>query len=81
MTTLARKFCSYHPDSPFFSASKSEISVDLGDHNGQSITWNVTLAAGTQILLSLADNTGDEAWSNTVSAVTQLVKLGPDCVL
>ncbi|KIP07621.1 hypothetical protein PHLGIDRAFT_35334 [Phlebiopsis gigantea 11061_1 CR5-6] len=41
--------------------------VDLGDHQGQSITWNVGLPAGTQLLLSLADATDEEAWSHTIT--------------
>ena len=46
-------------------------SIDLGDHNGTSMTWSaVNLAAGTQVLLSLEDADGDEAWSGNVCVVT-----------
>jgi len=41
--------------------------ADLGDHSGPSITWNVTLPAGLEVVLSLEDSTGDEAWSGTIT--------------
>lgn len=46
----------------------SEVLVDLGDHNGTSMTWNaVNLAAGTRVLLSLEDADGDEAWTGNLT--------------
>lgn len=42
-------------------------SVDLGDQNSLSTTYTVALAAGTQVVLSLEDAAGNEAWSDTVS--------------
>ena len=42
-------------------------SVDLGDQTGLSTTYTVALASGTQVVLSLLDAQGDEAWSGTVS--------------
>lgn len=48
-------------------------SVDLGDHNGLSMTWpNVTLKAGTKVLLSLLSES-DEAWSTTVRSRDSLI--------
>lgn len=41
--------------------------VDLGDHDGLSMTWpNVTLPKGIQVVLSLLDKNDAEAWSGTV---------------
>jgi len=40
---------------------------DLGDSNSTSLTYTVNLAAGTQVVLSLEDNNGDEAWSGTIT--------------
>ena len=42
-------------------------SVDLGDQTSLSTTYTVALASGTQVVLSLLDAQGDEAWSGTVS--------------
>ncbi|GJE88686.1 hypothetical protein PsYK624_047690 [Phanerochaete sordida] len=44
-----------------------QVLVDLGDHQGQSITWNVGIAAGTQVMLSLQDANEDEAWSGIIT--------------
>ena len=41
-------------------------SEDLGYQNSTSTTWNVTLAAGTQVVLYVADSEGNDAWSGTV---------------
>lgn len=47
-------------------------SVDLGDHSGTSMTWpNITVPAGTKVLLSLLDANEEEAWSGTVSPGNQ----------
>jgi len=44
-----------------------EVLVDLGDHSVNSLTWQANLTAGSQVLLSLQDNNGQEAWSNTIT--------------
>ncbi|KAJ7030437.1 hypothetical protein C8F04DRAFT_1222394 [Mycena alexandri] len=46
-----------------------DILADLGDHNGTSMTWTPGAAfkAGTQLLFSLEDANGDEAWSGNVT--------------
>ncbi|EIM91078.1 uncharacterized protein STEHIDRAFT_152753 [Stereum hirsutum FP-91666 SS1] len=41
--------------------------VDLGDHDGLSMTWTVNVAAGTEVLLALEDETGEEAWTGAVT--------------
>ncbi len=41
-------------------------SVDLGDHDGTTMTYSVALPAGQKVLLSLQDANGDEAWSQEV---------------
>jgi len=41
--------------------------VNLGDQNGLSTTYTVALASGTQVVLSLEDAGGNEAWSGTVT--------------
>ena len=40
--------------------------ADLGDHDKTSMSWNVSLPAGTQLLISVEDSEGEEAWSDTV---------------
>jgi len=39
---------------------------DLGDFTTLSTTFTVNLASGTQVVLSLEDASGDEAWSGIV---------------
>ncbi|KAJ8594057.1 hypothetical protein M405DRAFT_761059 [Rhizopogon salebrosus TDB-379] len=41
--------------------------VDLGDQDGLSLAYTVALAAGTQVVLSLEDAEGNEAWSGTIT--------------
>ncbi|KZV73008.1 hypothetical protein PENSPDRAFT_575171 [Peniophora sp. CONT] len=41
--------------------------ADLGDHTKTSMSWNVSLPAGTQLLISLEDSEGEEAWSDTIT--------------
>ncbi|EIW84330.1 hypothetical protein CONPUDRAFT_135816 [Coniophora puteana RWD-64-598 SS2] len=41
--------------------------VDLGEINGLSTSYTVNLAAGTQVVLSLQDSQGEEAWSGTIT--------------
>ncbi|VDB83757.1 unnamed protein product [Peniophora sp. CBMAI 1063] len=41
--------------------------ADLGDHSKTSMSWNVSLPAGTQLLISVEDSEGDEAWSDTIT--------------
>ncbi|KAA1467634.1 hypothetical protein DENSPDRAFT_877479 [Dentipellis sp. KUC8613] len=41
--------------------------VDLGDHDGTTMTYNVALPAGQKVLLSLQDANGDEAWSQELT--------------
>ncbi|KAI5117153.1 hypothetical protein M0805_009495 [Coniferiporia weirii] len=44
------------------------VLVDLGDHDGLSMTWpNVTLPAGTQVVFSLLDSDASDAWSATMT--------------
>jgi len=41
--------------------------VDLGNHDGTSMTWKATLPAGLKVELSLEDASGDEAWSGVIT--------------
>ena len=45
----------------------SSSSADLGDTHNKTLTWKADIPAGTQVVLSLEDATGEEAWSGTVS--------------
>ncbi|KIK93614.1 hypothetical protein PAXRUDRAFT_26262 [Paxillus rubicundulus Ve08.2h10] len=40
---------------------------DLGNQTSSAMTWTVNIAAGTQVVLSLLDSTGDEAWSGAIT--------------
>ncbi|KAF8843757.1 hypothetical protein BDN67DRAFT_944950 [Paxillus ammoniavirescens] len=40
---------------------------DLGTQTSTAVTWTVNIAAGTQVVLSLLDSAGEEAWSGTVT--------------
>ncbi|KIJ13450.1 hypothetical protein PAXINDRAFT_13782 [Paxillus involutus ATCC 200175] len=40
---------------------------DLGNQTSTAVTWTVNIAAGTQVVLSLLDYVGDEAWSGAVT--------------
>jgi hypothetical protein len=40
---------------------------DLGNFTSLAATWTVNLASGTQVVLSLEDAAGNEAWSGTVT--------------
>ncbi|EGN98897.1 hypothetical protein SERLA73DRAFT_181617 [Serpula lacrymans var. lacrymans S7.3] len=40
---------------------------DLGDTSATELAYTVNITAGTQVVLSLADNNGDEAWSGTIT--------------
>jgi hypothetical protein len=53
--------------------------ADLGDHAGPSMSWNVSILAGSQVELSVLDAGGDEAWSGviTVGASTNVSCLSP----
>jgi len=44
-----------------------DVLLDLGDHNGTSMSWVVGLAVGTQVQFSLMDNGDDEAWSGNMT--------------
>ncbi|OJA13450.1 hypothetical protein AZE42_02290 [Rhizopogon vesiculosus] len=44
--------------------------ADLGDQTGLSTTYTVALASGTQVVLSLEDADGNEAWSGTVTVAS-----------
>jgi hypothetical protein len=48
----------------------SACSYDLGDHNTNSIAWNVTLIAGQSVVFSVQDNAGKEDWTGSVSVPT-----------
>jgi len=41
--------------------------VDFGEINGLSTSYTVNIAAGTQVVLSLQDSEGEEAWSGTIT--------------
>jgi hypothetical protein len=44
------------------------VRFDLGDHTTNHITWTkAPVAAGTQIVFSILDTTGNEGWTGTVS--------------
>ncbi|KAF9243406.1 hypothetical protein BU15DRAFT_43035 [Melanogaster broomeanus] len=40
---------------------------DLGNMTSLAVTWTVNLAAGSQVVLSLGDAAGNEAWSGTIT--------------
>ncbi|KAH8092653.1 hypothetical protein BXZ70DRAFT_1010732 [Cristinia sonorae] len=44
------------------------VLVDLGDdHKSNSLTWKANLKAGTEVVLSLLDSTGEEGWTGSVT--------------
>jgi hypothetical protein len=44
--------------------------ADLGDHTGNQITWHkVPLIAGSRVVVSVEDSTGDEAWTGTITVL------------
>ncbi|KZT29747.1 hypothetical protein NEOLEDRAFT_1106320 [Neolentinus lepideus HHB14362 ss-1] len=45
----------------------SDVLADLGDHQGTSMSWKVNFPAGTQLMFSLEDDNGDEAWSGSMT--------------
>lgn len=60
-----------------FPNRATPISADLGDHNSTSLSWNVTLPAGWNVVISIEDADGEEAWSGSVrfSAAYRLLLL------
>ena len=44
-----------------------EAIADLGELNGLSTSYTVAIAAGTEVVLSLQDAEGEEAWSGTIT--------------
>ncbi|KLO12749.1 hypothetical protein SCHPADRAFT_853446 [Schizopora paradoxa] len=44
-----------------------DVLLDLGDHNGTTMSWVVNLPVGTQVMFSLLDNGDDEAWSGNMT--------------
>ncbi|KAH0833028.1 hypothetical protein J3R83DRAFT_12016 [Lanmaoa asiatica] len=44
-----------------------EALEDLGNQTSTAMTWTVNLAAGTQVVLSLQDAAGNEAWSGAIT--------------
>ncbi|KAH9176338.1 hypothetical protein EDB89DRAFT_1827502, partial [Lactarius sanguifluus] len=43
-----------------------EEVADLGDHNSTSLSWNVTIPSGWNVMISVEDAEGEEAWSGPV---------------
>ncbi|KAJ7928939.1 hypothetical protein B0H13DRAFT_1966883 [Mycena leptocephala] len=46
-----------------------DIIKDLGDHNGTTLTWPVTLPAGGSYSLSIEDADGREGWSGAMKVL------------
>jgi hypothetical protein len=44
-----------------------EEVADLGDHNSTSLSWNVTIPAGWNVMISIEDAAGEEAWSGSIA--------------
>lgn len=44
-----------------------EEVTDLGDHNSTSLSWNVTIPAGWNVVISVEDAEGSEAWSGSIA--------------
>ncbi|KAG0700281.1 hypothetical protein DFH29DRAFT_807840 [Suillus ampliporus] len=47
-----------------------EALVDLGNQTSLSTSWTVNVASGTQVVLSLEDADGNEAWSGTMTVAS-----------
>jgi len=43
------------------------IVKDLGDHDGTSMTWKVDIPKYSNVMFSLVDALGEEAWSGTMT--------------
>jgi hypothetical protein len=48
------------------SSNMCDTLYDLGDHNTNSIAWNVTLIAGQSVVFSVQDNAGKEDWTGSM---------------
>ncbi|KAJ7593259.1 hypothetical protein C8J56DRAFT_930692 [Mycena floridula] len=46
-----------------------DILADLGDVNGTTLTWTPKLAPGQNIMLSIEDVNGEEAWTGNFSVL------------
>ncbi|KAI9428320.1 hypothetical protein H4582DRAFT_2107045 [Lactarius indigo] len=44
-----------------------EEVTDLGDHNSTSLSWNVTIPSGWNVMISIEDAEGEEAWSGSIA--------------
>ncbi|KAG8213313.1 hypothetical protein J3R82DRAFT_11793 [Butyriboletus roseoflavus] len=44
-----------------------EALEDLGNQTSIAMTWTVNLGSGTQVVLSLQDSVGNEAWSGAIT--------------
>ncbi|KAH8994889.1 hypothetical protein EDB92DRAFT_1776587, partial [Lactarius akahatsu] len=44
-----------------------EEVTDLGDHNSTSLSWNVTLPSSWNVVISVEDAQGEEAWSGPIT--------------
>ncbi|KAH9002917.1 hypothetical protein EDB86DRAFT_90132 [Lactarius hatsudake] len=44
-----------------------EEVTDLGDHNSTSLSWNVTLPSSWNVMISIEDAEGEEAWSGPIT--------------
>ncbi|KAH8990521.1 hypothetical protein EDB92DRAFT_1946472 [Lactarius akahatsu] len=41
--------------------------ADLGDHDSTSLSWNVTIPSGWNVMISVEDAEGKEAWSRPIT--------------
>ncbi|KAH9083492.1 hypothetical protein EDB83DRAFT_2329584 [Lactarius deliciosus] len=44
-----------------------EEVANLGDHNSTSLSWNVTIPSGWNVMISVEDAEGEEAWSRPIT--------------
>ncbi|KAF8269539.1 hypothetical protein EI94DRAFT_942082 [Lactarius quietus] len=44
-----------------------EEVANLGDYNSTNLSWNVSVPAGWNVLISIEDANGDEAWSGAIT--------------
>ena len=54
---------------PFADLTKFGFSVDLGDHDSNTLKWSkANITAGTKVMISILDDKDEEGWSGVVSS-------------
>ncbi|KAJ8072389.1 hypothetical protein PM082_015948 [Marasmius tenuissimus] len=52
---------------PAADTCNGNILADIGDHDGNSVSWKVALPAGTKVVLTTIDGDEQEAWSGEIT--------------